>query len=85
MFADRDGKFQLGSLAESAFDPLARTCRFMLTEEAHHLSVGETGLNRVINRSAELTSSTPTRMRALKVASTCRPFRSGSTTGIRTA
>ena len=59
MFADRDGKFQLGSLAESAFDPLARTCRFMLTEEAHHLSVGETGLNRVINRSAELTKLDP--------------------------
>ena len=40
MFAfitDRDGKYQLASLAESAFDPLARTCRFMLTEEAHHL------------------------------------------------
>ena len=37
---DRDGKFQLHSLAESAFDPLARTCRFMLTEEAHHMFAG---------------------------------------------
>ncbi|MBT5795653.1 MAG: benzoyl-CoA 2,3-epoxidase subunit BoxB, partial [Deltaproteobacteria bacterium] len=33
-FTDRDGKFQLASLAESGFDPLARSCRFMLTEEA---------------------------------------------------
>src|SRR5216684_5041496 len=32
-FTDRDGKYQLASLAESGFDPLARTCRFMLTEE----------------------------------------------------
>src|SRR5439155_17777963 len=31
-FTDRDGKYQLCSLAESGFDPLARTCRFMLTE-----------------------------------------------------
>jgi benzoyl-CoA 2,3-dioxygenase component B len=59
MFADRDGKFQLGSLAESAFDPLARTCKFMLTEEAHHLFVGETGLDRVIRRSSELTKLDP--------------------------
>ena len=43
-FTDRDGKFQLKSLAESGFDPLARTCRFMLTEEAHHMFVGETGV-----------------------------------------
>ena len=47
---DRDGKFQLHSLAESAFDPLARTCRFMLTEEAHHMFVGITGLARVVQR-----------------------------------
>jgi len=39
-FTDRDGKYQLKSLAESAFDPLSRTCRFMLTEEAHHMFVG---------------------------------------------
>jgi benzoyl-CoA 2,3-dioxygenase component B len=54
MFTDRDGKYQLGSLAESAFDPLSRTCRFMLTEEAHHLSVGELGVERVLRRSAQL-------------------------------
>ena len=42
-FTDRDGKMQLESLAQSGFDPLSRTCRFMLTEEAHHMFVGETG------------------------------------------
>ena len=51
---DRDGKFQLHSLAESAFDPLARTCRFMLTEEAHHMFVGITGLARVVQRTCEI-------------------------------
>ena len=40
-FTDRDGKMQLESLAQSGFDPLSRTCRFMLTEEAHHMFVGE--------------------------------------------
>ena len=29
-FTDRDGKMQLEALAQSGFDPLARTCRFML-------------------------------------------------------
>lgn len=53
-FTDRDGKFQLASLAESGFDPLSRTCRFMLTEEAHHLFVGETGIGRIIARSCQL-------------------------------
>jgi benzoyl-CoA 2,3-dioxygenase component B len=54
MFTDRDGKYQLAALAESAFDPLARTTRFMLQEEAFHLSVGDTGLTRVVRRTAEL-------------------------------
>jgi benzoyl-CoA 2,3-dioxygenase component B len=49
-FTDRDGKFQLCALAESAFDPLARTTKFMLTEEAHHMFVGESGIGRVIQR-----------------------------------
>ena len=53
-FTDRDGKYQLKSLAESAFDPLSRTCRFMLTEEAHHMFVGETGLGRVVKRTLEV-------------------------------
>ena len=51
---DRDGKFQLYSLAESAFDPLSRTARFMLTEEAHHMFVGITGLSRVLQRTCEI-------------------------------
>jgi benzoyl-CoA 2,3-dioxygenase component B len=53
-FTDRDGKFQLLALSESGFDPLSRTCRFMLTEEAHHMFVGETGVGRVIQRTAEV-------------------------------
>ena len=53
-FTDRDGKFQLKSLAESSFDPLSRTCRFMLTEEAHHMFVGDTGIGRVIKRTIEV-------------------------------
>ena len=44
MFTDRDGKSQLLSLSESSLDPLSRTTRFMLTEEAHHMFVGETGI-----------------------------------------
>ncbi|MFZ5470654.1 MAG: benzoyl-CoA 2,3-epoxidase subunit BoxB [Myxococcota bacterium] len=54
MFTDRDGKYQLLALAESGFDPLSRTTRFMLTEEAHHMFVGETGVQRVVQRTAEL-------------------------------
>jgi benzoyl-CoA 2,3-epoxidase subunit B len=52
-FTDRDGKFQLAALSESAFDPLARTTKFMLTEEAHHMFVGESGVSRVIQRTAQ--------------------------------
>jgi benzoyl-CoA 2,3-dioxygenase component B len=54
MFTDRDGKYQLLALAESGFDPLARTTRFMLTEEAHHMFVGESGVERIVERTAEL-------------------------------
>jgi len=54
MFTDRDGKYQLLALAESGFDPLSRTTRFMLTEEAHHMFVGETGVGRVIQRACDL-------------------------------
>jgi len=53
-FTDRDGKFQLHSLAESGFDPLARTTQFMLKEEAHHMFVGTSGVGRVLARTAEL-------------------------------
>ena len=67
-FTDRDGKYQLKSLAESSFDPLSRTCRFMLTEEAHHMFVGETGIGRVVKRTLEvmkeLGTDDPARIRA---------------------
>ena len=53
-FTDRDGKFQLKSLAESSFDPLARTCQFMLTEEAHHMQVGETSITRMVDKTLEI-------------------------------
>ena len=52
-FTDRDGKMQLEALAQSGFDPLSRTCRFMLTEEAHHMFVGETGVQRIVERTCE--------------------------------
>jgi benzoyl-CoA 2,3-dioxygenase component B len=52
-FTDRDGKYQLRALAESGFDPLARTCTFMLTEEAHHMFVGQTGVGRIIQKTVE--------------------------------
>jgi benzoyl-CoA 2,3-dioxygenase component B len=52
-FTDRDGRMQLESLAQSGFDPLSRTCRFMLTEEAHHMFVGETGVGRVIQATVD--------------------------------
>jgi benzoyl-CoA 2,3-dioxygenase component B len=54
MFTDRDGKSQLMSLAESSLDPLSRTTRFMLTEEAHHMFVGETGVARILERTCQL-------------------------------
>jgi benzoyl-CoA 2,3-dioxygenase component B len=67
-FTDRDGKYQLKSFAESGFDPLSRTCRFMLTEEAHHMFVGETGIGRVVKRTLEvmkeLGTDDPARVRA---------------------
>src|SRR5438552_3490554 len=53
-FTDRDGKFQLSALAESGFDPLARTTKFMLTEEAHHMFVGESGVSRVVQRTCDI-------------------------------
>ncbi len=53
-FTDRDGKYQLGALRESAFDPLSRTCNFMLKEEAHHMFVGASGVGRAVQRTTEL-------------------------------
>ncbi len=52
-FTDRDGKMQLEALAQSGFDPLSRTTRFMLTEEAHHMFVGESGVSRIAQRTCE--------------------------------
>ncbi|CAI8046928.1 Benzoyl-CoA oxygenase component B [Geodia barretti] len=70
-FTDRDGKFQLCALAESGFDPLARTTKFMLTEEAHHMFVGETGVSRVVQRTCqvmnELKTDDPEKLRAAGV------------------
>jgi len=70
-FTDRDGKFQLCALAESSFDPLARTTRFMLTEEAHHMFVGESGVSRIIQRTCaamnELKTDDPAALRAAGV------------------
>jgi benzoyl-CoA 2,3-epoxidase subunit B len=67
-FTDRDGKYQLKALAESSFDPLARTCQFMLTEEAHHMFVGDTGIGRVVRRTSEvmneLRTDDPVKIRA---------------------
>src|SRR6187401_52707 len=67
-FTDRDGKYQLKALAESGFDPLARTCQFMLTEEAHHMFVGDTGIGRVVRRTVEvmneLRTDDPVKIRA---------------------
>src|SRR5881392_2324027 len=66
-FTDRDGKFQLCALAESSFDPLARTTKFMLTEEAHHMFVGESGISRIIQRTCqamnELKTDEPRKLR----------------------
>ena len=53
-FTDRDGKFQLCALAESGFDPLSRTTRFMLTEEAHHMFIGESGISRILQRTCQV-------------------------------
>jgi benzoyl-CoA 2,3-dioxygenase component B len=70
-FTDRDGKFQLCALAESGFDPLARTTQFMLTEEAHHMFVGESGIARILQRTAEIMrahkTDAPEQLRALGV------------------
>ena len=70
-FTDRDGKFQLTALAESGFDPLARTTRFMLTEEAHHMYVGVTGISRILERTSEMMAQhktdDPAKLRALGV------------------
>ena len=66
-FTDRDGKMQLDALAQSGFDPLSRTCRFMLTEEAHHMFVGESGV--VARHRAHLPGDERGRHRATRTTS----------------
>ena len=70
-FTDRDGKFQLAALTESAFDPLARTTSFMLKEEAHHMFVGQSGVGRIVQRTAEVMAekkaTDPSHVRSLGV------------------
>ncbi len=67
-FTDRDGKMQLEALAQSGFDPLSRTCRFMLTEEAHHMFVGETGVSRIVERTCEVMKSAGPDVAAIRAA-----------------
>ena len=83
MFTDRDGKSQLLSLSESSLDPLSRTTRFMLTEEAHHMFVGETGIARIVERTCQLMkeSGLLRRRAQARAASTSRRSRSSSTSG----
>ncbi len=50
---DRNGKMQLEGLVQSGFDPLSRTCRFILTEEAYHMIVGETRVGRIVQRTCD--------------------------------
>jgi benzoyl-CoA 2,3-dioxygenase component B len=46
-FVDRDGKFQLKMLSDSAFAPLARSTTYMLKEEAFHMGTGHMGVKRI--------------------------------------
>ena len=89
-FTDRDGKMQLAALAESGFDPLSRTCRFMLTEEAHHMFVGETGVQRTIEATCAAMIEgrrerprTMSRRCASSAWSTCRCCNASSTSTLR--
>src|ERR1700753_3664209 len=52
-FTDRDGKMQLAALAQSGVDPLSRTWRLMVTREAHHMFVGESGVQRIVQRTCQ--------------------------------
>ena len=79
-FTDRDGKFQLASLRESAFDPLSRTCDFMLKEEAHHMFVGATGVGRVVERTVELMKRARHRRRRDRTVASTSPRCSATST-----
>ena len=58
MFMDRDGKYKHAALSESGIDPMARSCKFILTEQAQHLIVGESGVEGTDQRSCELMKQT---------------------------
>ena len=75
------GNISLGALAESAFDPLSRTCRFMLIEEAHHLSVGQKGISEFYNVLSNLKKQIQMEMFAVKVVLIFKPFKSTSIIG----
>lgn len=47
-FVDRDGKYQLTMLSNSAFAPLAESVTAMLKEEFFHMFTGHTGLTRIL-------------------------------------
>ncbi len=47
-FTDRDGKFQLSRWPRAPSIRWRAPRKFMLTEEAHHMFVGESGVVRVI-------------------------------------
>src|SRR5258707_10448387 len=59
MYSIRTVKYKLVALAQSGFVPLARTTRSMLREEAHHMFGGETGVERIVQRTAELMKADP--------------------------
>jgi len=67
---------QLHALAQSGFDPLSRTCRFMLTEEAHHMFIG-IGIGRVLEATCAAMNKAgigrPVRHRTVRAAQGDRP------------
>ncbi len=58
-FTDRYGKYQLLALAESGFDSLAHRRRFMLTEEAHQVFVGQARIVLVVQRTCTVMREHP--------------------------
>ena len=59
MFTDRDGKYQLIALSECGFRSAGTHDKFMLTEEAHHMFVGESGIQRIVKRTCDLMKQDP--------------------------
>src|SRR3974377_404190 len=52
-FTDRDGKRDAAALAAPGSPRPPPPCRFMPTEEAHHMFVGETGVGRIVERTCQ--------------------------------